>query len=219
MKKIDPKNIKLIIFDLDGTLYSYDTDEAEYSDFEAVAKAISQLLNINYDKALKLTKESYRKYGMTFELFLNEHNISFKELEKLYFHFLSTDFLKPDKKLNEILENLPMKKIVYTHSNNEWMKKVLKKLEMYTIMDVARSYHSDNFLCKKNESFDTFKKICEEQNVPYENTLFIDDKDINLKYAKKLGIKTILLNETEEKSPYADACYKDINSAFKALSA
>ena len=123
-KNLSKKNVW--IFDLDNTLYSSKTKIFDQID-NRMKVYISRKLKLTENKAYRLQKHFYKKYGTTLyglmkhykfdpENFLDfVHNIKFSDITK-------------SKDLNQKIKILPGKKIIYTNGDKKYASKILKSL-------------------------------------------------------------------------------------------
>jgi FMN phosphatase YigB (HAD superfamily) len=219
--------IKLIIFDLDGTLYP--KTEAYYeADYEALAHVVNEINSeISKNEAYKLAKEGKKKYGKTYDIFLEEKGISFEELDKKFLTRLVDtipQFLTESKELKLNLQKINeqgIKIVLFTHNQKAFIEKALEALDIRGFFKDGSLFCKENMEQKKNEGTKTFETIARQFNIDYENILMVDDEDINLIFPKKLGMRTILITEQDiiprknnpNFSPYKE--YKNISEFFK----
>jgi putative hydrolase of the HAD superfamily len=201
MKNI--KNIKNIIFDLGGVILNIDyylTIEAfkklGIDNFnELFSQANQNILFDDIDKG-KMTSEQFRK-----EL----KNLLGKQI----------DDVEIDEAWNALLLDLPIKRLellmtlkktfrTFLLSNNnqihlDEINKYLKR--KFGITDLSGYFEKMYFshivgLRKPDEEF--FNLVLRENNLNPEETLFIDDSVQHIEAAKKLGIKTHLIDGEKE---------------------
>ena len=182
-------NIKNWIFDLDNTLYSPEEEIFSQID-ERMTKFITDKFKINNEEAFNIQKKYFLEYGTTLSGLMKKNNIDTDEFLE-FVHDIDLDILKPDKKLNKIISNLPGKKFIFTNGSKKHAQNVLKKLEMNVIFDDIYDIKDSNFIPKPNmEAYTTF---INKMGIDVNKSIMFEDIARNLQPAKELGIISVLI--------------------------
>ena len=182
-------NIKNWIFDLDNTLYSPEEEIFSQID-ERMTKFITDKFKINNEEAFNIQKKYFLEYGTTLSGLMKKNNIDSDEFLE-FVHDIDLEILKPDKKLNKIISNLPGKKFIFTNGSKKHAQNVLKKLEMNVIFDDIYDIKDSNFIPKPNmEAYTTFINI---MGIDVNKSIMFEDIARNLQPAKELGIISVLI--------------------------
>jgi len=182
-------NIKNWIFDLDNTLYSPEEEIFSQID-ERMTKFITDKFKINNEEAFNIQKKYFLEYGTTLSGLMKKNNIDSDEFLE-FVHDIDLDILKPDKKLNKIISNLPGKKFIFTNGSKKHAQNVLKKLEMNAIFDDIYDIKDSNFIPKPNmEAYTTF---INKMGIDVNKSIMFEDIARNLQPAKELGIISVLI--------------------------
>ena len=182
-------NIKNWIFDLDNTLYSPEEEIFSQID-ERMTKFITDKFKINNEEAFNIQKKYFIEYGTTLSGLMKKNNIDTDEFLE-FVHDIDLDILKPDKKLNKIISNLPGKKFIFTNGSKKHAQNVLKKLEMNAIFDDIYDIKDSNFIPKPNmEAYTTF---INKMGIDVNKSIMFEDIARNLQPAKELGIISVLI--------------------------
>ena len=182
-------NIKNWIFDLDNTLYSPEEEIFSQID-ERMTKFITDKFKINNEEAFNIQKKYFIEYGTTLSGLMKKNNIDTDEFLE-FVHDIDLDILKPDKKLNKIISNLPGKKFIFTNGSKKHAQNVLKKLEMNVIFDDIYDIKDSNFIPKPNmEAYTTF---INKMGIDVNKSIMFEDIARNLQPAKELGIISVLI--------------------------
>ena len=182
-------NIKNWIFDLDNTLYSPEEEIFSQID-ERMTKFITDKFKINNEEAFNIQKKYFLEYGTTLSGLIKKNNIDTDEFLE-FVHDIDLDILKPDKKLNKIISNLPGKKFIFTNGSKKHAQNVLKKLEMNAIFDDIYDIKDSNFIPKPNmEAYTTF---INKMGIDVNKSIMFEDIARNLQPAKELGIISVLI--------------------------
>jgi putative hydrolase of the HAD superfamily len=97
------------------------------------------------------------------------------------------------------LKNCPLTLVAFSNGPRKYVKRVLEALGLFDLFGEERLYAVDDVLpyCKpEKEAFDTiFAKI---GNPPPEHCVMIEDSMKNIRKAKELGMKTVLITGRSE---------------------
>lgn len=179
-------NIKLVIFDLDGTLVDskYDlTDAVNYtrkhygfsplsvdkvasylgSGITALVKSVlSGLKDENFDLAVKIFKDNYAKH--------------------------LTDKTLPYNDIPETLSNIPQKKVLLSNKDEKFSKHILETLNLSQFFNEI--YGGDSFKEKKPNPLPIYE-IMKKFSLNKENIVMVGDGANDIMVGKNAGIKTI----------------------------
>jgi len=178
------------IFDLDNTLYSADSGIFQQV-HDLMGKFVSKHLNIEIDKAKKLQSTYYKKYGTTLRGMMDHHGVDPDQFLSEV-HRLDYSIVGPNKKLNNELEKLEGKKIIYTNANHQHAEDVLNKLELThmfkDIFDIK-----DAIYIPKPE-IKPYEQLIKKFNINPSSAIMFDDIAKNLVPAKNVGFTTVWID-------------------------
>jgi len=183
------KKIKHWIFDLDNTLYPSSTNLFLKIDFR-MKRFIMEKLSLNAEKAYKLQKQYYLKYGTTLNGLILNHAINPKEYLE-YVHNIDISSIKPDFNLKNEIKNLNGIKYIYTNGSKAHAERLLIKLDILEYFENIYDIELANFLPKP--SLQSLNNFLEYYKINPKNAAFFEDIARNLINAKKIGIKTLLI--------------------------
>lgn len=193
-------NVKVVVFDMDDTLY----DESNFvkSGFKIVSQHFSQKYNLNnesyYNKMLDILENQGR--GKVFDDVLRKYNIYSKTNVKKSISLYRMH--KPDINLSEnsieILNYLNKKKIplyLVTDGNKIVQQNKATALNLDSYFKKIFITHRYGIINAKPSTY-CFEKIAKLEKIPFDKIVYIGDnvnKDfINI---KKLGFETIMLKQ------------------------
>ena len=212
---------KVVIWDLDNTLYRITPDFADRLDL-AMAEALVLDLGVkmSVEECKALVKQSYKIYRDGGEYFYQNHNISPKDLFKHYFNRKPVHLIEPYKDLSEKIKKIPFDQYVFTASNRIASEKILKHICLYDIFK-DKFYSVEDFgVYKKNENSEVYKKYCNKIGSNPNECIFVDDSYSNLEFAKEIGMTTIRIfyreNSAKDKQ-FIDMAYKGVENCIDAL--
>ena len=187
------KNIKYWLFDLDNTLYSGNTKVFDQVD-KKMTQYISEKLKISEPEAKKIQKNYFQEYNTTLNGMIKNHKIDANEFLE-FVHDIDLSFLKKDKQLDEEIEKIKGKKIIFTNGSRAHAQNVTKRLGIERHFDDIFDIVSADFIPKP--SLKTYKKIIEKYKIEPQYSIFIEDIARNLKPAYELGMKTVWIENNE----------------------
>ena len=184
---------KYWIFDLDNTLYSGETKVFEQVN-KKMSKYISKKLNISIIEAKKIQKSYFYKFNTTLNGMIKNHQIDANEFLD-FVHDVDIDFLKEDRKLNNELNKLNGKKIIFTNGSRKHAQNVTKRLGIDRCFDAIFDIVDSEFIPKP--SMEPYKKLINKHKIDPNLCVFIEDIARNLKPAYEIGMKTIWIENDE----------------------
>ena len=187
------KNIKYWLFDLDNTLYSGDTKVFDQVD-KKMSKFISDKLNVSVEEAKKIQKNYFHEYNTTLNGMIKNHDIDANEFLE-FVHDVDLNFLKKDVLLENQINKLGGKKIIFTNGSRAHAVNVTKRIGIDKLFDGIFDIVESDFYPKP--SLEPYKKIIENYNIEPEYCIFFEDIARNLKPAYELGMKTVWIENNE----------------------
>ena len=195
------------IFDLDNTLYSADSGIFQQV-HELMGKFVSNHLNIGINEAKKIQKKYYKEHGTTLKGLMDNHGV-----EPDYFlaevHKLDYSIVNSNKNLNNELNKLSGKKIIYTNANMQHTLDVLERIELSNFFDEIFDIKMANYVPKPEIT--PYEEIIKKYDLNPYSSAMLDDIAKNLVPAKKVGFTSIWIDAGYEN--FSD----DIESSKKFL--
>jgi len=189
MKKLKNK-IKTWIFDLDNTLYSADSGIFQQV-HTLMGNFVSKHLKIELKDAKELQKKYYKQHGTTLRGMMDNHDVD-PDLFLSEVHKLDYSIVGPDHELNQQLEKLDGRKIIYTNANRQHVVDVLKRLELTHMFQEIFDIKIANYIPKPKIS--PYKQIIDEYNIDPSSAIMFDDIAKNLVPAKNVGLTSVWIN-------------------------
>ena len=100
--------------------------------------------------------------------------------------------------------------MIYTNGEKSYAKRVLKKLNMHDIFEEVYDVTWADLQSKPQKS--PYEKLLQELNVAGTECLMVEDSAMNLKPAKELGMKTVLIHHDKIKYDFVDEQAEDVLS-------
>jgi putative hydrolase of the HAD superfamily len=187
------KSIKWWLFDLDNTLYSGKTKVFEQID-KKMSKYISEKLNVSIEEAKKIQKNYFYEYNTTLNGMIKNHQINANEFLE-FVHDIDINFLKKDVQLDQELQNLKGKKIIFTNGSRKHAINVTRKIGIEKHFDDIFDITDSEFMPKPSK--EPYKKLVEKHKIDPNLCVFIEDIARNLKPAYEMGMKTVWIENEE----------------------
>ena len=212
-------NKKNLLLDLDGTVYQ-DLESVFGQVSKLMTKYISEKLNIDLKKAKELQTNYFYKYNTSLNGLMIHHDIPPKEFLK-YVHDIDLSFMKKDKILRQELENLKMRKLIFTNGSTDHAKNVLRHLGIddlfQGIFDITDAEYQPK---PEPKAFDLMTKKFE---LDPSETIYVEDIAKNLSIGKERGCTTVWLINNEEwgkmesDKDYIDYKFENLSLFLKEL--
>ena len=189
----DLKNIKNFIFDCDGVLYN-DLDAVFGQVSKRMTEYISKKLNLDLKKAKELQTNYFHKYNTSLNGLMIHHDIVPEEFLK-YVHDIDLSFMKNDLILREELENLKVKKFIFTNGSKEHANNITSHLGINDLFDGLFDIVDAEYSPKPTAK--AFDLMIEKFKINPKETLYIEDIAKNLSIGKERGTITAWLINNE----------------------
>jgi len=191
--------VKVISFDLDGTLIDYSFVDSVW--FEGVPQLYSVEKRVSFDDAKEAVKREYDKVGKERIEWYDLHywirkfglNVDEQELLRCFEHRIRTYPEVP-----QVLEQLKQKGfrlIIVTNARSEFVELELRKTTMENYFERVFSSTSDFGLVKKTVNL--YQRVCSILEVPPQEMIHVgDDRDFDFEVPRRLGILAFYLDRT-----------------------
>ena len=187
------KNIKNILFDLDGVLYQ-DLEAVFGQVSKKMTEYISKKLNLDLKKAKELQTNYFHKYNTSLNGLMIHHDIVPEEFLK-YVHDIDLSFMKNDLILREELENLKVKKFIFTNGSKEHANNITSHLGINDLFDGLFDIVDAEYSPKPTAK--AFDLMIKKLKINPKETLYIEDIAKNLSIGKERGTITAWLINNE----------------------
>ena len=212
---------KIVIYDLDDTLYNKTDEFADILDTTMAEALVYDLgLDMDIDKTKELVTQSYKMYRDGGEIFYRDYNIKPKDLFIAYHKRKPVEKIVPYNNLLEKIKKVPAEQYIFTASDRYASEKILKHLGLFNFFK-NRYYSVEDFgVYKKNENSKVYKDFCKKIKANPEDCVFVDDSYSNLEFAKEAGMTTVRIyykNNSAKDKTYIDYAYKGIENFLEDI--
>ena len=213
------EKINTWIFDLDNTVYSADSGIFQQV-HKLMGEFISNNLNMDLEEAKKLQSKYYKQHGTTLRGLMDNHGI-----DPDYFlaevHKLDYSIVGPNKMLNQELDKLKGRKIIYTNANKQHATDVLEKIKLSNYFDEIFDIKMANYIPKPE--IKPYEQIIDLYNINASTSAMFDDIAKNLVPAKKVNFTSVWIDagyenfsdDIEASKQYLDYETRDLSLFIK----
>jgi putative hydrolase of the HAD superfamily len=206
--------ISTLIFDVDDTLYDVSTGFSNYRNGEAVQSFMVEHLNFSDRASAQKVRDPYfeRYHSTAKALTIAEQEGAFppppdpnskptnlprfdpKDLAEYYAANLDFSLLGGEKtQLRKDLEECPLNLVAFSNGPRKYVKRVLIELGLFELFGEERLFAVDEVLPYCKPEREAFEKIFRIVGVLAEECVMIEDSMKNIRRAKELGMKTVLI--------------------------
>lgn len=210
-KTISDDNGKILVFDIDNTLYK-ETEQLVKERRRAGYEVLKEELNISFDQFYDLSGEYTKVYGTNYKGFIKHYGLKPETITKI--NDIDADlrsYMKPNKDLITLLKNLPFKKYCFSNANLGQTRNTLRNIGLEEIIDYVFYVKYDpkeKILCKPN--IRAYEVVNEVINKDKNNkVLFFDDVDKNIHFANQFGWTGVLVEDYDHLCDYIKKSVKE----------
>jgi putative hydrolase of the HAD superfamily len=175
------------VFDLDNTLYPAATDLFAQVDVR-IRDYVADFLSLNLDDAYHLQKKYFADYGTTMRGLMNNHGVD--PIHYMDFvHDIDLSPVAPDPVMDEALERLPGRKVIFTNASVGHAKRVMERLGVARHFDGIFDIIDADY--KPKPEMPTYHKMLDRFGLTATQCVMVEDIAKNLVPAAELGMTTV----------------------------
>lgn len=192
--------LNTILIDLDDTVYLPSSGIWTLIGHR-ISAYMCEKVGIDPEIVSSLRKELFFKYGTTMRGLKVLYDIDENDYLQFVHDIPIEKILKPNPILKESLQNIPLKKFIFTNADSRHAKRVLKALEVHDcFIDIIDIIKMSPFCKPQKEAFHLALDYIHEP--ASKNCIFIDDSTHNTKIARELGFQTIYIGKGIDPTKY-----------------
>ncbi|UTW55178.1 pyrimidine 5'-nucleotidase [Kordiimonas sp. SCSIO 12610] len=194
------QHVKTWVFDLDNTLYPAENNLFSQVDIN-ITNYVSKLLDLPFDDARKIQKKYLLEHGTTLNGLIHNHSVNAA-------HYLDSvhdiDFapIARDLILDQALQNLEGRKVIFTNADTPYAEKVLERIGIAHHFDGIFDIIAADLAPKPEVS--TYDRFFDVFAIDPKQSVMFEDMVRNLIPAKQAGMGTVWVNTG---SPWGEADY------------
>ncbi|MCH1541742.1 MAG: pyrimidine 5'-nucleotidase [Alphaproteobacteria bacterium] len=180
------------VFDLDNTLYPASQNLFAQIDKRMTA-FIGEALSVGKDEAFRLQKQFLGEYGTTLAGLMNKYGLPPGPFLD-FVHDIDVSVLPPDPKLSDAIAALPGQKFIFTNGTVEHAERVMTQLGVARHFEDIFDIVAGDYSPKPNPEI--YPAMLSRFGLTAEKTAFFEDMARNLTPAHRLGMTTVLVEQT-----------------------
>jgi putative hydrolase of the HAD superfamily len=190
------------LFDLDNTLHN-----ASPHIFPHISRAMTAYicaqLDVDEAEATRLRKNYWQRYGATLLGLMRHHGTDPNHFLHHTHQFADlATIVSAERGLQAMLQNLPGRKIIFSNAPQKYAEAVLAIIGIRRCFDAVYSLERLRFQPKP--AITGFYRLLHDEGLKPGACIMVEDTLINLKTAKRLGMKTVWVSACTRRPPYVD---------------
>lgn len=220
---MDFSAIRGVIWDLDNTLYRFDTVFEDACN-SAAAKTICGMVDgLTFEEAFAAAEESYNTHGYSGKALIARYNLAYSDYHFPFHESIDETILARNDAMLNALARLGRPQVIVTNASRHWAEKVLTHLNMKSFFpDTHIIPLEDSEFEAKAHSKRPFVMAQDILGCPMQNILVVEDTVKNLSVPKSMGFHTALIHHgraPKERHDFIDAEFPDTLELLKNLNA
>ena len=203
--------LKYVLFDLDDTLYPRDLIMPAID--ENIKIFLMDILHITYDAAERKRVYYNKVYGTVLRGLLQEETVDVEKYLEFVHDVPVADYLKPDPALAEMLASISLQKYIFTNSYRTHAENVMNALGVREFFEDIFDIVSVDYVSKPARH--SYLTVVSKLHTVPEVCVYIDDKAVNLEEPKKMGMRTILIDDVPNK--WVDVMVKEVHDVGRVI--
>ncbi|PLX87127.1 MAG: pyrimidine 5'-nucleotidase [Desulfuromonas sp.] len=183
-----------ILFDLDNTLYPAEKDLFSLIDVR-INRYMEEIVSILPEDVDGLRRRYWSDYGTTLQGLIHHHVIDPEDYLD-YVHAIDVgQRLSHDTDLQETLRELNVPCFIFTNGSQGHARRVMSALGVDELFSDVFDIRIAGYVPKPNPA--PYRKVMEALGIPGERCVMVEDSCENLRTAKQLGMKTVLIGQPQ----------------------
>ena len=196
------------IFDLDNTLHDARPHIFPHIN-HSMTEYIARLLDLDAAEADELRDSYWKRYGATLLGLIRHHSVDPRHFLRETHHFPDIDRMVVGRReLRSVLRRLPGRKIVFSNAPGHYARAVLQVLGVGDLFDDVFSIERTRFRPKPQAH--GFVRLLHAYRLAPSRCIMVEDSLENLRTARRLGMKTVLVTESNYAPAWVDASVRQL---------
>jgi putative hydrolase of the HAD superfamily len=190
----NPVKIRVILFDLDDTLYPRDSGVMQRVS-QLIVEYMVQQLGLEPARATALRRGYLQRYGTTMRGLQADFQIDTDDYLAYVHDFPVEQILQPNSALDRLLADIAAEKIIFTNATVEHARRVLAALDIERHFSRIFDIVFLEYVNKPDPR--AYQQVLEALKTQPHECLLVDNVAHNLRPAKSLGMTTVLVGDQE----------------------
>ena len=196
------------IFDLDNTLHDARPHIFPHIN-RSMTEYVARLLDLGEEEADELRDSYWKRYGATLTGLIRHHGVDPGHFLRETHHFPDIDRMVVGRRdLRSVLRRLPGRKIVFSNAPGHYARAVLQVLGVGDLFDDVFSIERTRFRPKPQAH--GFVRLLHAHRLAPSRCIMVEDSLENLRTARRLGMKTVLVTESNYAPAWVDASVRQL---------
>ena len=204
------------VFDLDNTLHNASAHIFPHINRDMTAY-LQQQLGLDEQAASELRVDYWQRYGATLSGMMKHHGTDPR-------HFLWHTHQFPqlpqmvlrEPRLRHVLKKLPGKKLLFSNAPQHYARAVLELLRVADLFDDV--FALEQACYRPKPQLQGFVRLLRKHRLNPARCVMVEDSAENLRTARRLGMKTVLVGGVPRKPAYVDVKISDVLELPRAIS-
>jgi putative hydrolase of the HAD superfamily len=205
--------MEFLLFDLDNTLYAPERNLFGLID-ERINRYMHEVVGIPLEEVDELRCIYWQRYGVTMQGLMRHHQVDPEDYLDYVHDIDVASRLAPDPTLRRVLEELPLRRAVFTNASTGHGERVLQALGLSDVFEEIFDIRVANYLPKPYP--EPYHAVLARLCLPAGRCIMVEDTPENLQTAKALGMGTILVGG-KAAGPYVDVRLASAGQVPEAL--
>lgn len=184
-----------IIFDLDETLYPRNAGLMQEIG-KRIHLWVQQTLGLPPEEAATLRQTYLERYGTTLGGLLAEHDVDAEAYLQFVHDIPLEQYVRPNPALAAMLAAIPLRRVVYTNATSAHARRVLQILGVDGLFEHVVGIQEVGL--RNKPRLDGNQRMLELIGAEGPSCILVDDRVVNLRPAKSLGMTTVLVDAALE---------------------
>jgi len=182
--------LRFVIFDLDNTLYQRGSGVMEELG-RRIQVWLCEALDLTWEEATALRRQYLRQHGTTMAGLMAEHSVDIGHYLDFVHDIRVEEYLEPQPELAEMLERIPLRKVIHTNATSDHGRRVLLALGASEQFEQVIGIEEVGLHNKFNRK--AYERMLAQLDATGPECVMVEDSPGNLPAAKALGMTTILV--------------------------
>ena len=202
------RSSRVWIFDLDNTLHDARPHIFPHID-RSMTQYVARLLDLGEEDASELRDTYWKRYGATLIGLIRHHRVDPAHFLRETHHFPELERMVVGRReLRSVLRRLPGRKVVFSNAPGHYARAVLQALGVHDLFDDVFSIERTRFRPKPDAH--GFRRLMHAHRLVPSRCIMVEDSLENLRTAKRLGMKTVWVTESNCAPAWVDASVRQL---------
>lgn len=184
-----------LVFDLDQTIYPRQSG-LMHAIGERIMLYMIERMGMDPDIVPDLRHRYWKQYGTTSRGLAADHDLDVDDYMEFVHDLPLHEYIGPDPELDAVLNELPQRKVIFTNATAAHAHAVLGVMQLvHHFEGVYDVYFCGN---QGKPALSAYRRLLDTLGVGGENCLLVEDSIANLRPARSLGMRTVLVDPPSE---------------------